>query len=399
MCGFQSAQMRNLPTVLFVIRISDLIRISRFEFRIWLRLMRITFIIPQADLSGGIRIICGYARQLHQRGHDVLVVSRPPRRATVREKVRSAWTGQPLPNEARRGPTHFDDGQVPHRVIDEHRPIRASDVPDADVVVATWWETAHWVAAFPPSKGAQVYFIQGYEVSDYLPARTLDETWRLPMHKIVIARWLAKLAEERFGDTDYSLVPNAVDLDAFSVPPRGKNALPTVGMVYTHVTAKGCDLGIRAVETARQTIPQLQFVCFGSRQPTDDLALPIGSQFSLHPPHQKIREIYSSADAWLFCSRQEGFGLPLLEALACRTPVVATRAGAAPDVLAQGGGVLVETTPDALACGMLSVLQLDEPAWKAMSDNALAAASRYTWDRSTALFEAALRRAIEKSNA
>src|SRR5436305_934388 len=160
--------------------------------------MRITFIIPQADLSGGVRIIRGYARHLRERGHEVLVVSRPPRRATVREKVRSAWTKQPLPNEARRGPTHLDDGQVPHRVIDAHRPIRASDVPDADVVVATWWETAHWVAAFPPSKGAQAYFIQGYEVSDYLPERTLDETWRLPMHKIVIARWLAKPAEEKF---------------------------------------------------------------------------------------------------------------------------------------------------------------------------------------------------------
>ena len=361
--------------------------------------MRITFIIPKADLSGGVRIVYGYAKQLRHRGHEVLVVSRPPRRATVREKVRSAWTGKPLPTDARRGPTHFDDGQVPLRLIDTHRPIRAGDVPDADVVVATWWETAHWVAAFPPSKGAQVYFIQGYEVSDHLPARTLDETWRLPMHKIVIARWLAKLAEEKFGDPDYSLVPNAIDLDAFSVPPREKNREPTVGMVYTHVAAKGCDLGIRAMEIARKTIPQLKFLCFGSRQPTDDLPLPPGSQFSLHPPHEKIKEIYSSADAWLFCSRQEGFGLPLLEALACRTPVVATPAGAAPEVLADGGGVLVRLSAEGLAGGLLSILQLDGTQWKAMSDKAHAAASRYTWDRSTTLFEAALSRAIEKSTA
>jgi glycosyltransferase involved in cell wall biosynthesis len=68
-------------------------------------------------------------------------------------------------------------------------------------------------------------------------------------------------------------------------------------------------------------------------------------------------------------------------------------------VLAEGGGVLVEMSAESLAGGLLSVLQMDEAKWKALSDKAHAAACRYNWERSTDLFEAALHRAIEKSTA
>jgi glycosyltransferase involved in cell wall biosynthesis len=276
--------------------------------------------------------------------------------------------------------------------------VTAADVPDADVVVATWWETARWVAALPSSKGAQAYFIQGYEARDDLPAEVLDVTWRLPMHKIVVAQWLARMAAERFGDADASLVPNAVDLEQFSVPARGKQPSPTVGLVYTHVECKGCDLGLAAFDLARKQLPDLKLVAFGSRPPTPDLPIPAGAEFVLQPPQARIKDLYAKTDAWLFPSRQEGFGLPILEAMACRTPVVATPAGAAPELLADGGGVLVgPNNAQALAGGMLEALGLDPLAWSNLSDKAYATACRYNWEHATGLFEAALHRAIDNS--
>jgi glycosyltransferase involved in cell wall biosynthesis len=360
--------------------------------------MRITFVLAQADLSGGVRMVAGYARRLAARGHKVVVVSRPPRSATVREKLRSALKRRPLPMAARGGPSHFDAIAVEHRVLDSHRPITAADVPDADVVIATWWETARWVAAFAPSKGAAAYFIQGYETREDLPPEVLDATWRLPMHKIVIARWLARLAEERFGDVDYSLVPNAVDLDQFSVPARGKQPTPTVGMVYTHVAAKGCDLALQAFDRASKQINGLKLIAFGSRPPTPDLPLPGGAEFVLRPAQDKIRDIYARTDAWLFASRQEGFGLPLLEAMACRTPVIATPAGAAPELLAEGGGIQVPPeNAAAFADAIIAVARMNGHNWSVLSNKAHATACRYNWEQATTLFEAALQRAVEKS--
>ena len=69
--------------------------------------------------------------------------------------------------------------------------------------------------------------------------------------------------------------------------------------------------------------------------------LPPGSMFVRQPAQDMIRDIYGQCDVWLFSSRSEGFGLPLLESMACRTPVIATPAGAAPELCAGGGGITV----------------------------------------------------------
>jgi glycosyltransferase involved in cell wall biosynthesis len=360
--------------------------------------MRVTFVLSRADLSGGVRVVSIYARRLLDRGHEVVVISRPPRIPTLREAARSLLARRPMPSDTRKSGSHLDGLGVEHRIIDTHRPITADDVPDADVVVATWWETAEWIAKFPASKGAKAYFIQHFEAHDGIPVHRVEATWGLPMHKIIIARWLADLAEKRFGDRSYSLVPNSVDLEQFAVPPREKRPSPTVGLMYSHVPFKGCDLSLKAFELAAARVPGLKLVAFGAREPTDDLPLPVGASYFCQPAQNAIKDVYAQADVWLFASRSEGFGLPLLEAMACRTPVIATPAGAAPELLAEGGGVLVPPeNPRAMADAIEQFARLDYRAWREMSDKALATACRYTWDDATDRFEAALRLAVEKS--
>jgi hypothetical protein len=114
--------------------------------------MRITFVCPIADLSGGFRVIATYAKLLRARGHDVLLVSCPPRKPTLREVLRSIYRRRPLPTTSRNAPSHMDGTGVPHKVLDRCRIPVASDLPDADVVLATWWETAEWVWALPKEK-------------------------------------------------------------------------------------------------------------------------------------------------------------------------------------------------------------------------------------------------------
>ncbi len=70
-------------------------------------------------------------------------------------------------------------------------------------------------------------------------------------------------------------------------------------------------------------------------------------------------ELYRRATVVVVPSRYEGFGLPAVEAMACGTPVVATRAGALPEVLdLTGGGVSVERDdPESIARGVLELLE------------------------------------------
>lgn len=358
--------------------------------------MKVTFVLAQADLSGGVRVVSIYADRLRRRGHEVVIVARPNRPPTLRETLRRL-AGRSLPSAARAGPSHLDGLDLDVRFVDSHRAVKSADVPDADVIVATWWETAEWVATYPQSKGAKAYFLQHYEAHAGQPASLVDRTWRLPMHKITISQWLVDLARDHFGDTHVSLVPNAVDLQQFQAEPRGKQPVPTVGVMYSVVPFKGCEISLKAVELASRVVPRLRLVSYGYRDPSPELPLPAGSEFTKQPHQYALKDIYGKCDAWLFSSRSEGFGLPLLEAMACRTPVIATPTGAAPEACGGGGGWLVpHDDPGAMARAIEKIAAMPDAAWREMSERAHATASRYTWDDATDLFEAALRRTIER---
>jgi glycosyltransferase involved in cell wall biosynthesis len=142
-------------------------------------------------------------------------------------------------------------------------------------------------------------------------------------------------------------------------------------------------------------VPELRVVSFGGAIPSSVLPLPERTEFYYQAPDTLLKEIYSRCDAWLFASRREGFGLPILEAMACRTPVIAAPAGASEELLRCGGGLLVPPeNPQAMADAIVSVCCMSEAAWRGLSDAAHATATRYTWEEATESFEAALREAI-----
>jgi glycosyltransferase involved in cell wall biosynthesis len=74
-------------------------------------------------------------------------------------------------------------------------------------------------------------------------------------------------------------------------------------------------------------------------------------EFAGHVPREDLAALYRGAEALVFPSRYEGFGLPVLEAMASGTPVVATRSSSIPEV-AGDAAILVEPDADALAAGL-----------------------------------------------
>jgi glycosyltransferase involved in cell wall biosynthesis len=250
-----------------------------------------------------------------------------------------------------------------------------------------------------PRKGAKVYFIQHHEVFGFLPVDRTRATYRLPLRKIVVAQWLADLAREEYGDPNAVVVPNAVDHELFHAKPRGKAANPTIGFMYSSVSFKGCDISLKALQLAAQRLPHLRVIVFGTSKPSPPLPLPASTEYHVAPPQDRIREIYSQCDAWLFASRSEGFGLPILEAMACRTPVIGTPAGAAPELLAGGGGYLVRPEdPQDMADAIARLCSLSDAEWRVLSDAAYATATQYNWDDATTLFEKALLTAAGKDD-
>ena len=357
--------------------------------------MRITFVLPTLTLRGGIRSTATLADRLQKRGHQIFAISVPRRAPSLRQRVRTlVGRGGFVPPPP---VSHFDSVDIPVHTLKRHRPIEDGDVPDADIVVATWWETAEWVARLSDRKGVKTYFIRHHEIHDSQPTERVVATYSLPMHKITTAQWMVDLMRHRYGDDCVSVVPNSVDSQLFHASPRGKQTVPTVGMMYAPERWKGCDISLKAISLVTRQIPNLRATVFGLKDPIPELPLPPGTEYIRQPPQNRLRELYGRCDAWLFGSRVEGFGLPILEAMACRTPVIGTPAGAAPELIADGGGILVRPEdPEDMARAIERICHLDDRQWQAMSERAYTRATDYTWEDAAQRCEEAFLTAIDR---
>jgi glycosyltransferase involved in cell wall biosynthesis len=360
--------------------------------------MKICFVLPTVDMSGGIKVVSIYAKMLTAKGHEVVLVSPPERELSFRQKLKAFLRGRGWP-QIKPIKSHLSDLMLNHTVLEQYRPVTNTDLPDADVVIATWWETAEWVNALDRSKGAKVYFIQHHEVFDYLPVSRSAATYRLPLHKIVIARWLLDVMRDEYGDDNVDLVPNSVDKKQFYANVRGKQPVPTVGFLFSYAEFKGVDVTLKAIGKLKETIPNLRIISFGAFKPDTFPTWDNSIDFYYSPAQDTIRELYAQCDVWITASRSEGFNLPAMEAMACRTPIVSTKAGWPMEAIrSTENGILTEIDDvEALADGAKWVLSLNQDHWKKLSLNAYETLSESTWEHSADLFEKALNNAISIS--
>ncbi|MEE9404501.1 MAG: hypothetical protein V3V20_06380, partial [Algisphaera sp.] len=166
--------------------------------------MKITFVLPIADTSGGVRVVGIYAERLAARGHDVRVVS-GMRDYGLKDRLRNLKNGRGFSKYLPAVSSHI--AGVPHTVLRKSAGVTDADVPDADVVVATWWATAPPVARLSPQKGAKFYMIQHDEREICNAGQAVVDTWHLPLNKVVIAGWLEPLLRGEGVTGDIEVIP------------------------------------------------------------------------------------------------------------------------------------------------------------------------------------------------
>ena len=349
--------------------------------------MRITFVVASIDHGGGFRVIAMLARQLTARGHDVTLVCPQPAQPGLKQRIKAWLAGKRIERPEWRS-DYLEGMWHQVRIADHSAPLRAVDFPDADVIIATWWRTMRWIENLPAAKGVKVHLVQDHEIWPPNPRDEVDAVLRIKSSKIAISRYLQKLMHDGFGHADVHLLSNAVDHSQFHAEARDKSDPITVGFTYSPDLHKGSDLILRAVTRAREAIPGLRVLAFGHGAPQEPVPMPACVEYHPSPAQSALRTFYARCDAWLFGSRAEGFGLPILEAMACRTPVIGMPAGAAPDLLADGCGLLVPDQDwEAMARAIVTVSEMPPAQWRALSERAYRRARDHNWDDNGAKLE------------
>ena len=212
---------------------------------------------------------------------------------------------------------------------------------------------------------------------------------------ITVSRYARETVARFTGDTPrLRIIPNGVDTEVFTPPvdgrPRPANQLLYVG-IMRHV--KGVDVLLRAMHRLVGGRPDLRLVMVGGgfypshrrqeeRYRDQARALGLGGnvEFVGMKSLSEVAAYMRASTALILPSRSETFGSVLIEALACGTPVVATRCGGPEDVVNERVGRLVaKEDPGALAGAVADVVARRDdydPAYLRQY-----AVENFAWDR------------------
>lgn len=156
---------------------------------------------------------------------------------------------------------------------------------------------------------------------------------------------------------------------------------------------------LRAVAIARSELPGLVLVKAGAaafaeqRRRHLELARELGIAEAVRwvdaVSEEELVAFYATADCFAFPSRYEGFGFPVLEAMACGTPVVAVDASSVSELLGDHAQRAAPRDPEGMAAGLVACIR----AGRGDVTGRVAQAATFTWERTVRATAASLRTA------
>lgn len=180
--------------------------------------------------------------------------------------------------------------------------------------------------------------------------------------RLAVSRSLKESLEKAF-DIPVQVMPNPVDTDFFTLSPRLKKPFSFFFLGgLDHL--KNVHLLLEAFALVAQKIPEACLEIGGEgplRQELIELierrGLKERVQFLGRLSRGEVLKAYHRADAFVLSSRQETFGVVLIEALATGIPVIATNCGGPRDIINSKTGLIADHTPESLSEAMLYVLE------------------------------------------
>jgi phosphatidylinositol alpha-mannosyltransferase len=196
-------------------------------------------------------------------------------------------------------------------------------------------------------------------------------------------------AMSRYFRADWDVIPNGVDLDHFHALGRrpADHAAAGPRLLYLHRLEPRNHLGtlLEAMPDILARYPAARLAIAGDgpwRRYYERRAAPLGPAVKFLGRVDDRPEQYRSADLYLCPTTQGSFGITLLEAMACGTPMIVAD-GPGFNALINGGAEAVRLPHDDPAAWARAVIELlGEPARRcAMSAAGIAKAARYAWPR------------------
>jgi glycosyltransferase involved in cell wall biosynthesis len=330
--------------------------------------MKIVFMLPGRDSSGGVRAVSLVAQRLVKRGHSVRLLCRKPQLDLHdwAKLIHGRVFRPSAPDWIR---------QFSGR-IEVFEDLAREDFDRDEILVAVGMSECSQLDRVETLPNPKVQYLHG---STPLSPELVDKALSLPLPKIVVASYLKELVASRGRVEDVAaVIHNGIGLDDYfpSVPESQRDG---VGTIYGQHPVKDPQVTISVLTRLSAARPDIPVRVFSVDRRPKQIS---SKSYWRHPSLASAREIYSRSLAWIVASRSEGFSMPVLEAMACGCVVVATDCGGPRDILEDGvNGFLVPVGDVDAILDRIRTLVDNHDLCSRLREQGFRTVRRFTWEK------------------
>jgi hypothetical protein len=344
-------------------------------------LMSLTFLLPGDACSGGVRVTMQMANMLLKRGHTVRIAYRrwpvfsSDRMLSFARSVKLACCGI------------SETSWINEFVGAKEAFLNLSDLrfKNDEIVIAVGNDAIEELQALPANV-IKVRYCHGLVEQG---REQIQRVWGGQMRTIVVSPKLATTLTEYCETPILGIVPNGISPEEYFVENRDRNG---IGFIFHGSPLKGSEITTDLVNALHDRFPEAPLHVFGTFPKPQALA---SYEYTRYPSVEKARDIYNRCKIWLITSRDEGFCLPILEAMACGCGVISSKHINSAGLIEDGmNGFIV---PYGDIPGYLRIseqLLSDESLRGNIVKNGFNTVRRFTWESAASSMEHALERAI-----
>jgi len=281
--------------------------------------LKINFILPFKPRrpAGGFRIMYEYANRLAKKGYKVHLTF-PIR--TPYMKYRLPYFIRCVLSKIEGFGTNRWFSLDPSITMSYAPEIREGYVPDADIVIATWWATVLEMGKLSSKKGKKINLIQGFENWEG-HENLLYESYNMKdTTNIVVASYLKCIVSQHTKNR-IELIENGIDNTVYNIKNEIEKRDPvTVAMNYSEQEIKGSKYGLEALKLAKEQLPELQVEVFGISPSPGELP----DWITYYRDPAILCDLYNRNAIFISNSFTEGFGLVSVESMFCGCALICT---------------------------------------------------------------------------
>ena len=214
------------------------------------------------------------------------------------------------------------------------------------------------------------------------------------------------IKEFQCNEKNITVINNGLDTDEFRpILKSTRNPYRLITTASADVPLKGLDYSLKALKDLKSDFPKMHLIVIGSIKENghterliNELDIKDSVFFKSNITKAQITELYSTSSIAIVSSLYEGFGYPVIEAMSCEVPLIATNISSIPE-LVNDYATLVNPKNHKMISDSVKEIIMDYKKYKEIAINGRQhIIERFNWAKITKQYESIIFKTIEKFN-